>query len=199
MPDESNGVFNVQCRSLFALNLMVLVCSLPPAFAAECQLQSSQSVQNFGHFNPYELAAASESGRASVGQRFIQLNVTCPAPTRMAILFRGTAADPDTFKMGEDGTFNLIAKDALVDGRPVNLGRVLSGAAMADHGAGSVKMAPGYYVVPLAQNGTRLEGQAFSVRVEINAYLKSDRLKIRDVTPFQGQAFFELDTGVAVP
>ncbi|WP_130904894.1 hypothetical protein [Pseudomonas sp. Sample_22] len=189
----------MQCRPLLALNFIVLMGSLSPVFASECQLQSSQLVQDFGQFNPYELATTSESGRASVGQRFIQLNVTCPQPTRMAILFRGTAVDPESFKMGENGSFNLIAKDALVDGRPVNLGRVLSGAAMVDHGTSSVKMAPGYYVVPLAQNGTRLEGQAFSIRVEINAYLKSDQLKIRDVTPFQGQAFFELDTGIAVP
>lgn len=187
-----------------ALAAMITTGLVAPPLAAQCQLQSSQSVQDFGHFSPYELETAatgrSKAGSVSVGQRFIQLNVTCVDSSRMAILFRGTGADGASFTMGDNGHFNLTVKDALVDGQPVNLGQVLNVGALPEQGSSSVDMLPGYYVVPLALSGLRLQsGRTLSMRVEINAYLKSDRLKIRDVTPFQGQVFFELDSSPAPP
>jgi len=187
----------VRLRSLVSLGFAALSYFLSSAFAADCQLQSSQPVQDFGQFNPYELTKVPGSDSASLGQRVLQLTVICPDPSTLAIVFRGAAAGAQRFKMGDAGQFSLTVKDALLDGQPVNLGRAMNPKATPEHAAASVQLTPEYYIVPLAISNSRpQQGKTLTLRVEINAYLKMDHLKIRDITPFQGQGFFELD---AVP
>ncbi|MFJ7311541.1 DUF1120 domain-containing protein [Pseudomonas sp. NPDC098747] len=157
-------------------------------------MQINQPMLDFGTFNSGQLLSKTKnSDGVSLGRRTVQLSVTCPAPTRLAITFHGMTVGPTAFNLSDLGAFTMDFKNARLDGTEVLLGRVSTAEEVPASVQNTIRLMPNSYVVPVS--GGRLgTGKLFTVTVEIEALAKSETRKIRDITVMQGEGQFEVIT-----
>ncbi|MNC22221.1 hypothetical protein D3C75_702150 [compost metagenome] len=110
----------------------------------------------------------------------------------MAIIFHGAAAGSQSYQIGDKGEYDLILKDARMDGEPVLLGLVSSvGEAVAESGS-SVQLTPGQYSIPMKNQAVKI-GKVLSMTVEFDTRIYVEALKVRDVHLLEGRGKFELN------
>jgi hypothetical protein len=179
-------------RSLMAL-AAILLCSTGTVWANDCQIQVTQSVVDYGPFNPHALKASAKSAAsADLGKRFMQLNILCDDVQRMALSFQGLAYGLEGYKLSDNGEFELALKDARLDGEPVLLGAISSAGDTPGEGRNAMKLMPGQYLVPVVNQQLKT-GKALSISVVVDARLFVDRLKVRDVVELEGQGYFQVN------
>lgn len=180
-------------KKTLMLTAVSLACATSGVQANDCQVQLSQPVVDYGKLNPSVLrAGAKASPKASLGKRLLQLNVLCTDIKDMAVTFRGIAAGPLSYRLSNQGEFDLTLKDARLDGQPVLLGLVATPQETAGEIGRSVQLKPGHYVIPMRDQKV-LSGKAFSMKVEVDSRLSVDGLMLRDVADLEGQGQFELN------
>lgn len=162
------------------------------ALADDCEMQISQPVLDYGALNPDILrAGAKASATAALDKRRVQLNVLCPDSRSMAIAFRGAASGAEAYQLGDRGTFELVIKAARLDGVPVLVGTVSNIGEVPATASNSVNLVPGQYIVPVLAQKSSL-GKVFSMDIEVNSHLFTERLKVRDLVVLEGKGYFDL-------
>lgn len=186
-----NGV--QQLKNVLRGGAVLLACSVGAVLANDCQIQISQSVVDHGNLNPSTLrASAKSSSTAALDKRVMQLNVLCTDVKDMAVTFRGLASGPESYQISDKGEFDLTLKDARLDGNPVLLGLVNRAGEIPAESGPSVKLTPSHYVVPVVDHQVKV-GKVLSIKVELNARLFVEGLKVRDIAPLEGLGQFELN------
>lgn len=175
-----------------ALPLCFLCAGLTAnAFAENCQIQLSQTTLDYGNLTRAAIKdKQSSSQKSSLGDRALTLNVLCQQPTAMGLAIEGLGAQ-DGFKFGESGQFVMRLSDALLDGKPVNLGSSQASGTLVIKPSASVLVVPGSNVFPL--NGEHLsKGKSLSLQVHIAPEVTEAATRVRAQTTWEGNAIFSV-------
>jgi hypothetical protein len=167
----------------------------PAAQAAgpdNCQMQISNAAVDYGSTTRAELLHRQVSPlMMSLGTQRVTLTATCKTATLMTLFFRGAAADGNTYRMGQGGSFTLRLSDARLDGRAVGLGSVLTAGQAPETKSDSLALPPGAGAVPIL-NDVPVRGLSLQVQVEISAGISATGSRVADRTRFRGAGNFEL-------
>ncbi|WP_115632161.1 hypothetical protein [Buttiauxella agrestis] len=92
------------------------------AHAAQCDLNVSQIMTDFGTFNRGTLTvAANNQPQNIIGKKVSTVTVTCPEPTRVALFYHAPAsASGKGFSLGSMAHLILVGSDAQADGHSIN-------------------------------------------------------------------------------
>lgn len=200
-PIESMRFISMQraawCRRLLVLGGLLMACWSSTSMAiSDCNIQLSESTVDYGRLYPEKLTMSPMGGLTSpLDKRSVVLNLSCSQPSDLTLFFKAPAAGQNAFLLGQQGTFSLRIRDALLDGHAVNLGQVQvpGDRSLKSGAASSLLLTPGYGVVPVV-NGLAAQGTSFSARVEIEASLthRAGSLSaIRDETPWVQEGTFD--------
>jgi hypothetical protein len=142
--------------------------------------------------NPNILRAeAKASPTIPLGKRLLQMNILCSEAQYMHVSFRGLASALQSYKLDDKGEFDLIFKNASLDGNSVLLGSVSTPGEVPGDISNEMKLKPEKYLVPV-WNQQPHSGKALSVSVELDVRLFVDGLKVRDAVGLEGRGSFEL-------
>ncbi len=153
--------------------------------SAACRLSLSQPLVDYGLLRS---DGQSASQAVSMGKRTVRLNVVCPGATVIALRFDGTPANAEGYRFGRQDYFNLTLQHPLLDGKPVEL------AQLYNHAERGGALRPGQVLVVLA-GGLPATGRTFSAQVQVDTWLSSAAIAVRDKTTLEGNGRFELVPG----
>ncbi|WP_368566227.1 hypothetical protein [Pseudoxanthomonas sp. UTMC 1351] len=182
------------CRRItqLALSLFGMAALVAPAWAAECQLQISESELDYGSRTRAELIGERYHRDASpLPPRQVMLTAVCDQPSSMAFFYRGVAADETRFRFG-DGDFTLHVDQALVDGEPVMLGQVGASDDAPMQADMAKALQPHHGVMPM-RDGQAAIGKRFSARIVVQPSIKAIA-PLREETLWHETGYFELVT-----
>lgn len=165
--------------------LLVSFLLVQEASASACRVSLSQSLVDYGLMGGGGHPA---NQGISIGKRTVRLNVTCSGASVIAMRFQGAPADGQGYMFGRQGYFNLTLLHPTLDGKPVEL------AQWYNHSERSGALLPGQALVALA-GGVPATGRNFSAQVQIESWLSSAAIAVRDRTTLEGSGRFELITG----
>lgn len=148
--------------------LMLFVVPLAGAYAADCQLLISNPDINYGRLNPTTIREV--AGRYPLASRQVSLSVHCLQSSDMTIRYNALPAGDGNYRFAEAGGYQLRLRDALLDGRPVQLGLLPAEGQAPSLVNSSLVWEAGHHVVPVVE-GVPVQGQTFSVTVDIDAWL----------------------------
>lgn len=182
------------CRTLtlLAIPLLGVATLAPPALAAECQLQISESELDYGSRTRAELIGERYHRDAlPLPSRQVMLTAICDEPSPMAFFYRGVAADETRFRFG-DGDFTLRADQALLDGEPVLLGHMGASDDTPMQADMAKALQPHHGVTPM-RDGQAAIGKRFSARIAVQPNINAVA-PLREETLWQETGYFELVT-----
>lgn len=175
--------------------LAAVLLAAPAVHAAgpdNCQMQISNPSVDYGDTTRAELLKKQVSPLTmSLGRQSVTLTVTCRVPTLMTLFYRGSAADANTYRLGNGGSFTLNVLNARLDGRAVGLGSVLVPEQPPETKADSVTLRPNTGAVPII-NDVPVRGSSLQLQVDIDAVILTTGSRINDRTVFRGAGSFEL-------
>lgn len=152
-----------------AFKTRLLLASLAlsgPVLAQDCDVLISRGEIDYGQLNRTTLKAV--AGEVSLAPRTLNLTVQCAQVQPLQVSYRGLAADARSYRLGEQGQYQLWFSDAQVDGAPVALGQV-QGAGLGVTGNGrEMALLPEHALVPLLA-GQPAEGQRLTARVQVRS------------------------------
>jgi hypothetical protein len=185
-------------RKPIILTILLLLSFLSlnnTANAAEgCQMQLSPPLLDYGTLNPYELrfsARNMSTTSASLGKRRMQLNVVCDETRVIAVAFRSLSSGPKAYQFGANGGFSLVIKSMQLDGVSVLPGLVSAPGDLPVINGGSLLLEPGHYAVPVL-NQHAVSGKTLTLDIEMETWLTTDALKVRDDMKLEGRGYFDL-------
>lgn len=148
---------------------------------ASCRLSVNQPLVDHGLLRS---DGQSANHAVSVGKRTVRLNVVCSQATVIALRFEGMPAEGQGFRFGQRGYFNLTLQHPLLDGKPVELARLYN------HAERDSTLRPGQSLVALV-GGLPATGRTFSAQVQVETWLSSAAMAVRDKTTLEGNGRFE--------
>lgn len=159
----------------------------------DCSITLNNAEIDFGQINRGLLSQ--KETHVSLGQRSRILNVNCATPTDMAIFYHAASliGEPG-YKFDDAGRYQLTLRDATVDGKPVELGRVALAGQMPEHSASTLNWL-GDTGLTAVKEGKVAEGTQFRATLDINASVQTEKLKLRSATQWLSTGRFELLPG----
>lgn len=184
---------NLKSARLGRLFLILGLCPWLAVYAhtGNCQLQLSETTLDYGRVT--RAAIMEQLGPASIlslGSRQIGLNVLCRQSAALALQVNGPGG-LERFRFGDAGQFAMRLSDAVLDGRPVNLGLSQAGNQAVAAASASVLVSPGSTVVPMVA-GQSAKGKNLSLQVHIDTGVTEAATRVRDRTTWRGKAIFEV-------
>lgn len=178
------------CVSVSAWALSAATTPVYAQATDECRLTVNESAVDFGRFNRIVMAA--RAGEAPLGQRVLMLTLSCPQPRDLTLHFRAITAGIDRFGFPGTGgaTYTLSASDAVLDGEAVSLGLVEGDGAPPSVIAPRLLWRPERGLVPV-RAGQPAEGSALSMRLEIEGWIRTDSVSVRDASHWQSDGLIE--------
>jgi hypothetical protein len=122
-PPELTGVLPTPLGA--AIDAPVVTTKASQASAADnCQISISRSQFDYGRFSKRDLSSQGvDPGTLVVGRQTSLVNVSCRAPQRVALSFRGVSTvDGLAYQFGGHGEVRLTLLNAQADGQSVQLG-----------------------------------------------------------------------------
>lgn len=175
--------------------LLVLIALVLGGFAAkavaganDCQLSLSQNVLDYGLMN--RAIRADSASERNLGERHLSLTLSCAQPTDMSVFYRAMAANTERFHFAERGSYQVRIHDALLDGRPVDLGLIAGVGQPPVHTASTLSWRPAHGIVPV-QAGVPVQGRRFSAQVELTAWVREHGLQVRDAVSWEASGVFD--------
>lgn len=163
------------------VGVLLLSCAMNAQAQPGCQLSLGEAVVDFGLMN--RAASPASAPERPLGQRRINLNLNCEQPSDMTLFYRGVAASMERYRF-DRGTYRLQAQQGVLDGRAVELGLVKGPGQPPLASATQLHWRPDHAIVPL-RHGEPLNGQQFSVQLELSAWAPGDATQVRDATTWQ--------------
>ena len=162
--------------------------SLASASVDECRFHLSQPDLDFGLMN--RAIRADSALERTLGERQMSLSLSCSLPTDMSLFYRAMAATADRFHFAERGSYQLRIRDAVLDGRSVDLGLIGAGGQPPVATASNLIWRPGHGVVPV-HAGLPLQGRTFSAQLELTAWVEEQGMQVRDALTWEASGVFE--------
>lgn len=163
---------------LFALGLLALAtCS---SAMADCQVSISQSTLNYGQIKRGDVVNTVKEWSA-LAERNVQLNVYCSEAQKMALFFNGQAGDQQVFTLGNSSRLAVVASNAMLDGKSVQLSQTESHGTFVLSGQSrdELPIRNGQGIVPVS-GGVAMTGQQLSVTLKVKPALNHNELNVRD-------------------
>lgn len=164
----------------------------------ECEMMSAVKKVDYGRYRKEDMRQTSaehmgkvNSGYASV-TREVQVSVLCPDARKMRISIDGAAAQNKAYRFTDNGAMKIEFKDGRVDGSPVQLAAVDSGAVAVQGGASQVTLKPEKALA--AVNGTEVAGKQFTATMMITTYLSDEAFSVTNTTDFNETLTLNVDT-----
>ena len=175
-------------RCLMA-SLVALVFT-PQALAStdDCQLNLSQPVLDYGLMN--RAIRPDSAPERNLGERRLSLSLSCPTATDLSLFYRAMAATAERFHFAERGSYQLRVRDAVLDGRSVELGLIAGAGQPPSEIASSLIWRPEHGIAPV-QAGTSLQGRTLSAQVEVTAWVQEQGMHVRDAVTWEASGVFD--------
>lgn len=191
----SRHVVPIRARYLIALVALSLATAWhPQVYAADCTLQLSESELDYGRMTRSEITK-DKLGQESLPlqKRHVTLNAICAQSSEMTLFLRAPAADADSFRLGDGGSFSVYVEHALLDGAPVSLGDVRTVGEPALQISNAMPLRPDHGV-QLVSEGRATKGSRLSLQLVIQPRINATSSKRRDEATWYEQGVFEMVT-----
>lgn len=154
----------------------------------DCQFNLSQPVLDYGLMN--RAVRPDLAPERNLGERHTNLSVSCSQPIDMSVFYRAMAATAERFHFAERGSYQMRIRDAVLDGRSVDIGLIAGvGQSPAETGS-SLIWRPDQGVVPM-QAGVPIQGRNFSAQLELTAWVKDQGMQVRDTVTWEASGVFD--------
>lgn len=147
-----------------------LICA--SAARAECNVSVSDTTVDYGKLSNSEITRH-RSGVYTLDEREVRINAVCSEPQAMA-LFISDDSGLRRFRFGDNGDILISAQQAVLDGKPVDLGKTLihgSFVPKQERNRRKLLVLNNDGLLPV-RNGEVPLGQQFSVLLHIRPALK---------------------------
>lgn len=171
----------MKIQSIIKFTLLAgLLCT--SAARAECDVTVSDTNVDYGKLSNNDIT----SHRGSVytlDEREVRVNAICSEPQAMA-LFISDDSGERRFRFGDNGDILISAQQAVLDGKPVDLGKTLTHGSFVpkqERNRKKVLVMNNDGLLPV-RNGEVPAGQQFSVLLHIRPALKQGIHAVQDET-----------------
>ena len=179
-----------------ACALALLATPVAPAqVPSSCEILLSTTQVDYGRLSRVTMPEAPH-GRLDLPARTVGMQVRCPDPQDMTVLFRGVPADEDEYRFSDSGRFALRLRDGRLDGAPVDLGRVDPETGVPTRSGPSLPWHPSQGLAPL-KNGRPAAGREFSANIDIVAQVDDRAFTVADAARWIAPGSVELATMAA--
>lgn len=174
--------------------LALIFLFLPPRFAlGVCQLTISRPVLNYGRVHEKNYVAQFRRWKI-LNERELQLTALCEEPAEIAIFTDG-GDQPYGLRFATDSLLNVIATNALLDGKSVMLGKTLSHAPFVVRGITRDKKLILNHQGIMPMEGERIaKGRKFTVTLKIFPGLSEKDTAVKDSTTLEANLHFSVET-----
>lgn len=181
------------CRAYPHAAAVLLCLFSTSAFSAECQLNISNPLLDYGRIATSGLQVSGAATSISLGKRSVILSVVCDHPSTISLVIKGEEAGAGQLKFSDGGAMTVRLSNAQLDGRSVELGKIPSGLLQPSEIGASVQLGDAQGAVPVS--GQRVsQGSNFMVEANIEPVVPFSTTRVRNATTLQGQILFELQT-----
>ncbi|AIG02817.1 hypothetical protein HZ99_11830 [Pseudomonas fluorescens] len=154
----------------------------------ECQLNLSEPLLDLGLMN--RIAQSASASQHLLGERHLSLTLTCPHPQDLSVFYSARATHNQRLQFTEHGSYDLQVRDALLDGRPVELGLLPAfGQAPVANGA-QLDWRAGHGIAPV-QGASMLHGKSLSLQLTLRAWADIAATHVRDATTWEVTGLFD--------
>jgi hypothetical protein len=174
------------------LLLLLLLVSASPSFGA-CQITLSRPTLNYGHVHDKNYVGQFRRWK-TLSEREVQLTALCDKPTVMAI-FTHSGDHPFGLRFASDSLIAAVATHAVLDGKPVQLGRTLRHTPFLVRGETRDKklILNDRGILPMSGN-RMLEGQKFTMTLKFIVALSERDTLVKDSTTLESHLRFSVET-----
>lgn len=162
------------------LALTGLLCT--SAVRSECNVSVSDTTVDYGRLSHNEITSH-RGGVYTLDEREVRVNAVCSEPQTMA-LFISDDSGLRRFRFGNNGDILISAHQAVLDGKPVDLGKTLTHGTFVpkqERNRKKVVVLNNDGLLPV-RNGEVPVGQQFSVLLHIRPALKEGEQSAQDET-----------------
>ncbi|MHC8397952.1 DUF1120 domain-containing protein [Pseudomonas sp. MDT1-17] len=157
--------------------------------AETCELRLGQAELDFGQFR-HPGGTLDSRDVHPVGTRYVSLQASCPAPTRLAVMVRGDS-QTEHFQFARSGQLKVRLSSALLDGRAIDLAPIRAASEVPGTPASTIEVVPGDLVVPVSA-GLVTEGQVLSMQIEVSPEVAISEFSTRDQKVLESHLNFEV-------
>ncbi len=169
----------MKIRTILTLTLLAgLLCV--SAARAECDVTVSETTVDYGKLSNSELTSH-RGGVYTLDEREVRVNAVCSEPQEMA-LFISDDSGQRRFRFGDSGDIVISAQQAVLDGKPVDLGKTLTHGSFEpkqERNRKKLLVLNNDGLLPV-RNGEVPVGQQFSVLLRIRPALKPEQQHPQD-------------------
>lgn len=169
----------MKIRTIMKLTLLAgLFCA--SAARAECDVTVSDTTVDYGKLSNNDITSH-RGGVYTLDEREVRVNAICSEPQAIA-LFVSDDSGKRRFRFGDNGDILISAQQAVLDGKPVDLGKTLTHGSFVpkqERNRKKIVVLNNDGLLPV-RNGEVPDGQQFSVLLHIRPALKSERQHPQD-------------------
>ncbi|MGE1155712.1 DUF1120 domain-containing protein [Pseudomonas kitaguniensis] len=181
-------LYTLTARRLLSAGVLTLGLAGNALALDECQLNLSEALLDFGQMN--RLAQHDSDAQRLLGERRVSLSLSCPQALDPSLFYTALAANAQRFRFTDHGSYEIQVSDAILDGKPVELG-LLPGVGQAPAAsAATLNWRPEHAIAPV-QNGAVLSGKHFSVQLLVKAWADIAATHVREATTWDVSGQFE--------
>lgn len=162
----------------------VLALALPALLAAHpatanCDLTFSDNVIDYGQLDMSHVGNDRAGVPVALASR--TLSAVCKAPSVMTVTLQGPPNTPQAFKLGEAAEYGFQITQALLDGKPVQIGKPAVIGLPPSAATMPLALGPGEHVTPL-MDGVPARGSRLDLTLQIQAYRGKDTSLVQQTT-----------------
>lgn len=178
---------------LLALVFLLLSGFMPVARASadDCQLNLSQPVLDYGLMN--RAIRPDAVPERTLGERQSSLSLNCSQPVDMSVFYRAMAATAERFHFAERGSYQIRVRDAVLDGRSVEIGLIAGVGQAPLMTASNLIWRPAHGIVAV-QAGSPIQGRNFTAQLELTAWVQEQGQQVRDAVTWETTGVFDAVT-----
>ncbi|WP_102946826.1 DUF1120 domain-containing protein [Stenotrophomonas sp. VV52] len=120
------------------------------------------------------------------------LNLVCPQPINLTMLFHAPSRDPSTFDLGGAGFYTLRVHDVGVDEQPVDIGLVTVPGEPPSTIAEVLEWVPEHAWVPM-RAGMQVPGSRLSAQIDVQAWVTTDLASVRDAQAWEAEGIIDAE------
>lgn len=156
-----------------------------------CTLTLSPAEIDHGQVSHRQSALVRQAGIV-LPSRTLFLNLVCPQPINLTMLFHAPSLDPRRFDFGGGGAYTLRVHDVRVDGLPALIGLVTVPGEPPTDIAEQMAWAPEHAWVPI-RVGMQAPGSTLSALIDVDAVLDDSVNRIREARVFEVQGMVDVE------
>lgn len=124
--------------------------------------------------------------------RTLFLNLVCPQPINLTMLFHAHSRDPYQFDFGGAGGYTLRVHDVRVDELPADIGLVTVPGEPPSSTAEVLEWLPEHAWVPV-RAGRQVSGSRLSAQIDVETWLTADLGAVRDAQVWEAQGLINAE------